>query len=65
MVLGRPRLGTKIKKFAVPGSFSARSDSSRKNRPKIINYGQNVSMFGRIVVSPPEKRGIPGYMLVM
>ena len=64
MSYSRPRLGTKIKKFAPPGSLSARSDSSRKNRPKIINYRQKLSMFGRIAVSPPEKRCIPGCMLV-
>ena len=28
------------------------------------NYRQKLSMFGRIAVSPPEKRGIPGCMLV-
>ena len=56
----------KDKKFVPPGLLSARSGSSRKNRPKIINnYQQNVSMFERIVVSPPEKRCIPGYMLVL
>ena len=63
--LGRPRLDTKINKFVPPGLLFARSDSPRKNRPKIINYRQNVSMFGRLVASPPEKRGIPGYMLVL
>ena len=45
-----------------PGLLSARSDSARKNR---LNYRQTVSMFGRIAVSPPEKRGVPGCMLVM
>ena len=64
VVLDRPTLGTKIKKFVPPGSLSARSDSLRKNRPKIINYRQKLSMFGRIAVSPPEKRCIPGYILV-
>ena len=64
VVLDRPRLGTKIKKFAPPGLLSARSNSPRNNRPKIINYRQKLSMFGRIAVSPPEKRCIPGCMLV-
>ena len=64
-VLGSLKLDTKIKKFAPPGSLSARSDSPRKNRPKIINYRQKLSMFGRIAVSPPEKRCIPGCMLVL
>ena len=54
-----------ICKCGPPGSISARSDSSPKNCPKIINYRKNVSMFGWIVVSPPEKRGIPCYMLVL
>ena len=64
VVLGSPRLDTKIKKFALLGSLSARSDSPRKNRPKIINYRQKLSMFGQLVVSPPETRGVPGCMLV-
>ena len=51
-VLNRPRLGTKI-----PGLLSAQSD--RKTVRK------NVSMLGRLVVSPPEKWGIPGCALVL
>ena len=54
-VLDSPRLDTKKKKLAPPGSLSASSDSPRKNRSKIINYRQKLSMFGRIAVSPPEK----------
>ena len=55
VLLSSPRLGTKFKKFALPGSLSACSDSPRKNRPKIINYRQSVSMFRWIALSPPEK----------
>ena len=63
--LGRLNLGTKIKKFAPPGSLSAPSNSLQKNCLKIINYQRNISMFGQLIVSPSEKQGIPGCMLVV
>ena len=49
--LGRPRPGTKIKKF-VPQSLSGQSP--KESSEIIIKYWPNVLMFGQPVVSPPE-----------